>query len=176
MLRVNDINKSYYKRTLRPLYDITQATPKNLFLDPAWNGAVDIVPGMAMMKTTGDNVTVLNATGVPYGLAGIFEAPSIGITEITNQGINSIPVWVLGPDAEFQLIANGTSSPFDTTLTWTDPGDGTLTLVSAYTSGAKQGQLCPAGTSGASATPIARLLRVDSTSSIVIGGLQGRVA
>ena len=53
MLRVNDINKAYLKRTIRPLYDNTQATPKSCFLDPAWDSSVDIYPGMAVMKTLG---------------------------------------------------------------------------------------------------------------------------
>jgi hypothetical protein len=175
MLRVNNINNAYIKRNVRGLYNNTQATPKSLFLDPAWDNSVDIIPGMVVMKTAGDNVTLINATGVAYGLAGIFEAPSLGITEVTNQGINAFPVWVLAPDAEFQII-NSIGKAFDDTVTWTDPGDGTLTLVSAYTTGAKRGQLCPAGTGGAASVPIARLLRVDSSSSIVIGGLSGRVA
>ena len=172
MLRVNDINKAYLKRTIRPLYDNTQATPQSKFLDPAWDNSVDIYPGMAVMKTAGDNVTLLNGTGVPFGLAGIFEAPTLGITEVTNQGINAFPVWVLGPDAEFQILAPA----FDTEVAWTDPGDGTILLVHAYTSGPKRGQLCPAGTAGASSAPVARLIAVDSASSIRIGGLQARTA
>jgi len=163
---------NYIKRTIRPLYANTQATPKAVLLDPAWDNSVDIYPGMAMMKTTGDNVTVINATGVPYGLADLFEAPTLGITEVTNQGINAFAVWVLAPDAEFQVLAPA----FDSTVAWTDPGDGTIVLVSAYVSGAKRGQLCPAGTALAAAVPIARLVAVNSASSITVAGLQGRVA
>ena len=73
MLRVNDINKAYLKRTIRPLYDNTQATPKSCYLDPAWDSSVDIYPGMAAMKTLGTNVTVINGTGIPYGLFGIYD-------------------------------------------------------------------------------------------------------
>jgi hypothetical protein len=163
---------SYLKRTIRPLYANTQATPKSMYLDPAWDRSVDIYPGMAMMKTSGQNCTLLNATGVAYGLAAFFEAPVLGITEITNQGVNAAAVWVLDPDAEFEVL----SPAFDATVAWTDPGDGTIVLVSAYTSGVKRGQLCPAGTAGAATTPIARLIAVSSASKIVIGGLSGRVA
>lgn len=163
---------AYMKRTLRPNYAWTQSTPKSMFVDPAWDKSVDIYPGMAMMKTAGENVTLLNGTGIPYGLASFFMAPVLGIDEITEQGINACAVWVLGPDAEFQVLAPA----FDTTVSWTDPGDGTIVLVSAYTSGAKRGQLCPVGTSGACATPIARLISVDSPTQITIGGLQGRTA
>ena len=176
MLRVSDINKAYLKRTMRPLYDNTQATPKSCFLDPAWDNSVDIYPGMAVQKTLGDQVTLTNGTGVLYGLAGIFEAPKLGITEVTNQGINAFPVWVLGPDAEFQILAPA----FDTAVTWTDPGDGNITLVTAYSSGPLRGTLCPIGavSSGnvAGTSPIARLIKVDSATTITIGGLQGRVA
>lgn len=171
MLRT-PLNLNYLKRTIRPLYANTQATPKAVLLDPAWDYSVDIYPGMAMMKTSGTNVTLLNGSGTAYGLADFFEAPQLGIREITDSGANGCAVWVLGPDAEFQVL----SPAFDTSVTWTDPGDGTTTLVSAYTSGTKRGVLCPAGTAGAAAQPIARLLAVNSASSITIGGLQARTA
>jgi hypothetical protein len=163
---------SYIKRTIRPLYAWTQSTPKSMFVDPAWDKSVDIYPGMALMKTAGENVTLLNTVGIPYGLSAFYLAPVFGIDEITEQGINACAVWTLESDAEFQILAPA----FDTTVSWTDPGDGTIVLVSAYTSGAKRGQLCPAGTSGACSTPIARLISVDSPTQITIGGLAGRSA
>lgn len=171
MLRT-PLNLNYLKRTIRPLYANTQATPKAVLLDPAWDSSVDIYPGMALMKTTGTNVTVINGTGTIYGLAAFFEAPILGIREITDSGVNAAACWVLGPDAEFQIL----SPAFDTAVSWTDPGDGTTVLVSAYTSGAKRGVLCPTGTSGASTSAIARLISVNSSTSITIGGLQSRVA
>lgn len=136
--------------------------------------AVDIYPGMAMQKTLGDNVTLLNASGTPYGLASFFMAPKLGIDEITEQGVNACAVWVMGPDAEFEVLAPA----FDTTASWVDPGNGTTALVYAYVNGANQGQLCPStGTAGTvSAQPVARLLQVASTSKIRIGGLQARTA
>lgn len=168
------LNLAYLKRTIRPLYGWTQATPKSQFVDPAWASAVDIYPGMAMQKTLGDNVTLLNASGTPYGLSAFFMAPKLGIDEITEQGVNACAVWVLGPDAEFEILAPA----FDTTATWTDPGTGTTALVYAYTSGTYQGVLCPSsGSQGAvSSQPVARLLQVASASKIRIGGLQPRTA
>lgn len=168
------LNLSYLKRNLRPLYGWTQATPKACFIDPSWNSAVDIYPGMAMQKMVGDNVTLLNASGTPYGLASFLMAPKLGIDEITEQGVNACAVWVLGPDAEFEILAPA----FDATATWTDPGNGTTSLVYAYTSGTYQGVLCPStGSQGpVSAQPIARLLQVASASKIRIGGLQPRTA
>lgn len=171
MLRV-PLALAYIKRTIRPLYAFTQATPKSQFLDPAWNDAVAIYPGMAMMKTVGENVTLLGGSGVPYGLSAFFEGGD-GIYEITEQGVNACAVWVLGPDAEFQILAPA----FDTTLSWAEPTDGTIKLVTAYTAGPKRGQLCLSTTTDStnipSTTPLARLISVDSATQITIGGLYG---
>jgi hypothetical protein len=163
---------SYIKRSCRPKYANTQSTPKSVFLDPAWTG-VDIYPGMAIVKQAGQQVTLAAAaTDRVYGLSAFYEAPVLGIKEITDQGINATAVWVLGPDAEFEVD----SPAFDSTLTWTDPASaGQPTLVSAYTSaaGAKQGQLVPAGTANSLTLPFARLLEVKSPTTIVVGGLNG---
>lgn len=165
MLRV-PLNKSYIKRTIRPTYAFTQSTPKSAFLDPAWDNSVPIFPGMALMKTSGEQVTLLNATGVPYGLSAFYEGGE-GIYEISEQGVNACAVWVMGDDAEFEILAPA----FDETLSWVEPGDGTIPLVHAYTSTSKRGKLCPAGTANSSTRPIARLLRVVSSTKIIVGGL-----
>lgn len=177
MLRVSLAN-AYIKRTIRPTYAFTQATPKSVFLDPAWNKSVDIYPGMALMKTSGENVTLLGGSttnNVPIGLSSFYCAPVFGIDEITEQGVNAAAYWHMGPDAEFQVLAPA----FDTAVSWTDPGDGTIVKVTAYTAGPKRGQLCPLGTSDGTNLPstlaIARLLEVNSATEITIGGLQGTV-
>lgn len=169
MLRV-PLNKSYIKRTFRPLYGWTQMTPKACFVDPAWDSSVPIYPGMALMKTVGENVTLVNATGHPYGLASFYMGGD-GIDEITEQGINAAAVWVFSPDAEAEILAPA----FDETLSWTEPTDGTITLVHAYASTAKRGKLCPAGTANATTRPVARLLKVVSATKIIVGGLTGTV-
>lgn len=169
MLRTT-LDKAYIKRTIRPLYGWTQATPKSCFLDPNWDRSVDIWPGMAMMKTSGENYTLLNGTGVPAGLCGLYIGGD-GIDEVLEQGINALAVWVLGPDAEFEILAPA----FDTEATWTDPGNGTDLLVHASTTGANRGKLVPAGASNASANPVARLIKVNSATKITIGGLMTRV-
>lgn len=168
MLRT-PLNLSYLKRTIRPIYAFTQATPKAALVDPAWDKSVDIYPGMCLMKTSGDNVTLINGIGTPYGLSAFFMAPVLGIDEITEQGVNAAAVWVLSQDAEFEVLAPA----FDTTVSWTDPGDGTIVLVGAYTSGTKRGQLCPMGTAGATAYAVARLIQVVSSTKIRVGGLRG---
>jgi len=158
---------SYIKRTIRPLYAWTQSTPASCFLDPAWDRSVNIWPGMVFMKTLGENVTLINATGVPYGLGALYVGGD-GIDEPLDAGINTFAVWKLAPDAEFEVLAPA----FDTTQTWTEAGDGTEVLVYAQTAGANRGKLVPAGTSGATAQPVARLLKVNSATKLTIGGLR----
>lgn len=144
MLRVK-LNQSYLKRTIRPNYGWTQATPKSGFLDPAWNRSVPIWPGMCFMKTSGysgylnpyqqfgstqggPNYTLINATGEPAGLVGNYIGGD-GIDELLDDGISALAIWTLDPDAEFEILAPA----FDASLTWTDAGNGVDTLVYART-------------------------------------------
>ena len=131
MLRTS-LPLNYIKRTFRPLYGWTQATPKSGFLDPTWGRSVAIFPGMVV----------------------------------------TIGVWQLGPDAEFEVLAPA----FDPTQNWAEAGAGTDTLIYAATSGSNQGQLVPAGGTNAGSVPVARLIQVESPSSIIIGGLAVRSA
>lgn len=168
MLRV-PLSKAWIHRTLRVLYGWTQTTPADVFLDPAWNRSVPIFPGMVAMKTAGEKVTLINATGVPYGLFGEYIGGD-GIDEVADQGVNATAVWVLAPDAEFEVLAPA----FDTGSSWADPGDGTIVLCHAIVDGANRGKLAPAGQTGRgtlSTRPVCRLQKVDSASKIVIGGL-----
>lgn len=158
---------SYIKRTCRPLYAWTQSTPKSCVLDPAWDRSVLAWPGMVYMKTSGENVSLINGTGVPYGLGALYVGGD-GIDEPLDAGINAFAVWVLGPDAEFEILAPA----FDSAATWTDPGDGTEALVYAGTTGATRGKLVPAGAAGASGQPVARLIKVNSATKLTIGGLR----
>lgn len=160
------IDNAHIKRTIRPLYGWTQTTPADVKLDPAWDRSVDIFPGMVAMKTAGNQVSLIDGTGVPYGLFGEFIG-GYGIDEVADRGVNSLGVWVLGPDAQFEVLAPA----FDDTLTFTDPGDGTELLLHASTTGANRGKLVPAGAGGASAKPVARLIEVVSTSKLIVGGL-----
>lgn len=168
MLRV-PLNKAWLKRTIRPKYGWTQATPDAVLLDPAWNRSVAIHPGMVAMKTRGDNVTLINQTGSPHG----FFAEHVGgdgLDPLAERGVNATAVWVLGPDAEFEILAPA----FDTGASWTDPADGTIRLLHAVVDGANRGKLVPAGTTGRgtlSVKPVCRLRRVDSASMIVVSGL-----
>lgn len=174
------LDNAQYHRTLKPLYAFSQSTPKAVYLDPAfYTAGVPAVPvsaGMAMAKTIGDLVTVVGdgTTGpkTPYGLAAFIEGVTGVESEISNQGgVNACAVWVLSPDAEFLVSAPA----MDSTATWVDPGTGFAPLVYAYLTTAKRGQLCPvgAGTPGTTITdkPVGRLLKIVSSTQIVIGGL-----
>lgn len=171
---------NYVKRTFRPLYGWTQATPVAGFLDPAWTRAVAIYPGMVVTKTTGNNYTLMgsasNGTGVsisqqvPAGFIGQFVG-GYGTDELLEAGINAIAVWQLSPDAQFEVLAPA----FDATQSWSDPGDGTETLVYASCANANQGQLVPYGATAASYEPVARLIQIESPTSIIIGGLRAGI-
>ena len=171
MLRTR-LAKAYIKRTFRPLYGWTQMTPKSTFLDPAWDRSVDIYPGMAMTKGVGDQVSLIGtgAGSIPYGFAALYVGGD-GIDEVLDAGINAFGTWVMGPDAEAEVLAPA----FDTTQTWTDTA-GAETLVHAWVSGTDRGKLAPAGSTKASHTlstyPIARLIKVNSSTKITIGGLR----
>jgi hypothetical protein len=199
----------------------TQSTPKSAFLDPAWDRSVPIWPGMVAMRTSGvaygenalsyatgdivappgqtqtgypsgaeQNYTLINGVGVPAGLFGVYIGGD-AIDELTVSGVNACAVWVLDPDAEFQVSAPA----FDASMNWAgaDPGNGTDVLIYARTANlggvtGLNGTAGPLGTTGlrgqlvlgsdANPThqPVARLLGVQSTTSIIIGGLTPRVA
>lgn len=151
----------------------SQATPKAVFLDAAWDRSVPIWPGMVLMKTTGENVTLINSTAgaVPYGLCGHYIGGD-GIDEPLEVGLNAISAWILNRDAEFEVL----SPAFDDTQAWAEVGDGTEKNVFAITAGTGRGKLALA-TNGAVATaisaqPVARLLKVNSASKITIGGVR----
>lgn len=165
------LSTPHIQRTLRVLYGWTQTTPKDMYLDPEWDRSVPIYPGMVAMKTSGDNVTLIDGTGEPEGLIGLYVGGD-GIDELLDVGLNALAVWVLGPDAEFEVL----SPAFDNEEEWEDPGDGTVALVYASTSGTNRGKLVPEGAANASAQPVARLLRVAGPNKIVVGGLRAQDA
>lgn len=176
MLRTR-LNKAHIKRTFRPLYGWTQMTPKSVFLDPGWTRAIDIFPGMVMARTVGENVTLIGpaitgppavpATAVPYGFAALYVGGD-GIDEPLDAGINAFAVWVMGPDAEAEILAPA----FDTASIGisAEGAGGTEVLLMASTAGANQGKLVVGGTAGT--TAVARLLKVNSATKITIGGLR----
>ena len=167
------------KRTFRPLYGFTQATPKSGFLDPVWGRTVPIYPGMVMTKTVGNNYTLIGGadtsanptTQQPAGLVGQFIG-GYGIDELLDSGINALAVWVLAPDAEIELLAPA----FAATQTWSDTGHGEDNLAYAAVSGSLQGQLVPAvyTVNKRSKTPVCRIIQIESPVALIVGGLTTR--
>lgn len=173
MIRTTLAN-AYIKRPIRPLYSWTQATPKSTYLDPAWDRSIAIYPGMVAMRNGADQVTLADGTGYPAGLFANFIG-GYSIDELLDAGVNACGIWVMNGDAEFEVDAPA----FDNSVTWTDPTDGTEVLVYHWATGVGRGKLVPAGATKASHTiatvPVARLLKVNSTNTITIGGLLTRV-
>jgi hypothetical protein len=169
---------AYVKRTFRPLYAFSQATPQGAFLDTAWNRSVAIFPGMVATRTTGNNHTLIGSGGATTNdVASGFFANFIGgngIDELLDAGINALGVWVLSPDAEFEVLAPA----FDVTggsgsAGWAQ-SSGADTLVYASVSGSNQGQLVASDCSTKSTKPVARLVQIESPTSIIISGLTTR--
>lgn len=175
MLRTT-LDKAYIKRTIRPLYGWTQATPSDMKLDTEVDiSGFPVFPGMVAERTAGQQVTLLGNAGtaadsLPYGLFGLYIGGE-GIDEVADSTVNSVGVWVLAPDAQFEVQAPA----FDDSVAWDDTGE---TLVHAWVSGDGRGQLVPAGATKAghviSTQPVARLIEVVSDYSIIIGGLAVR--
>jgi hypothetical protein len=128
----------------------------------------DIFPGFAVAHFGGDDYGALDATAEPAGLAALYVGGD-DIDEPLDSGIDAFAVWVLGPDAEFEVLAPA----FDAAATWTDTTDGTDVLVHAANGagGTIAGQLVPAAESNKTTNPVARLISVVSENKIIIGGL-----
>lgn len=169
------VDKVDIQRTIRVHYSHAAALPTDCLLDPAWDRSIDIFPGMAMMqKATAASgassvVSLVDATGLVFGLCGVYIAPNYGIDEPRDAGVNAIPVWVMSEAAEFEVL----DPAFDSSATWTFPTDGTPLLVHAYTGagGSDRGVLAPAGASNITSKPVARALSRPATNRLIITGL-----
>ena len=167
----------HQSRTIKPVYGFSQATPQAVYLDPAFTASDgDIFPGSVLTRESGGKVTLCNGTKIPAGLSGNWVAPTYGIDEIRGgAGDLEMSMWVLSPDAELEV----TAPAFDTTAAWTtaktelDAGkavylrSSTTGLLTLDLTGAEGSQTDNTVT----VNSIARLLDVESTSCIHIGGL-----
>ena len=167
MLRVR-MDQAHLKRTIRPLYGWTQTTPKSAFLflnpDGTRTFATDVYPGMVLMHVGGEEYDLADSdtSTAELGLSGLYMGGD-GIDEVLEQGVNAIAVWVLGPDAEFEILAPA----FDPDVL--DAPEGAL--LGFCTSGTHVGKLTH--DNNASTKKVARLLKIVSDSKIIVGGLQG---
>lgn len=148
------------QRTCKGLYTYTQATPWSCFLDPTWNKAFDIYPGTVMTRI-GNGDVVKPYTGAagtkPFGLSALFVAPTLGVSEVTDETLNAFAVWVGGEQALFEIQAPA----FDSTATWSLDGQvGAQKMLTANS----HGLLTPTGVTEYNA--IAELIEVVSPTKI----------
>jgi len=124
MLRLKNLANKYQKRTCRPLYANTQATPYAANLTTDYRdelGALDLpatvftykgslVPGMVVTRltdseevkvVTGDDAT---AAQYPFGLLANFVGGDLDEGFSGDSLQNSVGVW-RGPDAVFEILA-----------------------------------------------------------------------
>jgi hypothetical protein len=135
--------------------------------------------------------TLLNNVGVPAGLCANYIGGD-GIDELDSVGVDGLGIWTLNPDAEVEILAPA----FDAvTFSWQSlsPTNGTDLLIYARTANLTggalaglsgqggplgtyglQGQLVPSTDVNVSVQPVARLISVNSATSITIGGLAPR--
>ena len=154
------ISNPHLKRTIRPLYAQHQATTWAGFLDPDRDTDVEILPGTVMARKGKEIFTpYTGAAGqVPFGLSAFFVSTTLGVDEVTDSGSNTFTCWVGDGTALFEILAPA----FDVDATWTEPMDGSVTLLT----GNDEGRLTPDGATPANA--IAELIEVVSPSKITV--------
>jgi len=161
MFKVPASNPSL-KRTCRGLYTFTQATPWSGFLDSTWDKSFDIYPGTVMTRVGNGDVFrpyVGTAGTKPFGLSSLFVAPTMGVSEVTDESLNAFAVWVGGEQALFEVLAPA----FDQEADWSlDDQVGAQTMLTANASGL----LTPTGVTEYNA--IAELIEVRSPSKIIV--------
>jgi hypothetical protein len=179
MFRINSITNVTQKRTLRPLYAQSQATPYGGFLSASWTKAVDIYPGMVMAKLAGENFTlcgtaagggVLPAAGSSpgtslvraFGLSALFCAPTLGIDETQyphDSSLNVFTVWQGGPDATFEILAPA----FAASQAWSETAssDGGIIMLGVTNASHADGpgKLALMDGTNVVETPVARLIQ-----------------
>lgn len=102
------------KRTIKPLYAYSQATPQGFVL-AASEASKSVLPGTVLCNVGNGEVKVAETTLVPTGLSAHFAGVNeFGIDEVGDSGIDSIGVWVGGKDSQFEILAPA----FDTEADW----------------------------------------------------------
>lgn len=165
-----DMQHVHQSRTLKPRYARTQATPQAVRLDPAWNASKgDIFPGSVMTRLADGKVTMCDGTTAPAGLCGNWCAPVFGIDEIRKgSGDMDMALWVLGGDAIFAIEAPA----FDQTANWNTQKTSLEAGKVVYLKSNDKGLLTPeTAPQTATANTVARLIDLEGTKIILVGGL-----
>lgn len=150
------------KRTLRPLYANTQATPWGGFLDPDLNVDFDILPGTVMQRLYGEVFApYTGAAGTsPFGLSALFVAPKLGVNEVTGGGTGLFTVWVGDSQALFEVLAPA----FDVDAPW--PAAGHIGPDRYMLTANSKGRLTPVGVNASNV--IAELIDIPATDKIIV--------
>lgn len=165
-----DMQHVHQSRTLKPRYARTQATPQAVRLDPAWDASKgDIFPGSVMTRLADGKVTMCDGTTAPAGLCGNWCAPVFGIDEIRKgSGDMDMALWVLGGDAIFAIEAPA----FDQTADWNAQKTSLEAGKVVYLKSNEKGLLTPeTDPQTVTANTIARLIDLEGTKIILVGGL-----
>ena len=189
MLRLKNLANKYQKRTCRPLYANTQATPYAAQLSDSYrsSGAIalpaaayklqnGLVPGMVVTRLKGTeqvavSTSATDATEYPFGLLANFVGGDLDEGFSGDSLQNSVGVW-RGPDSVFEILAPafddsgaGTTNGQSLTALIATAGVGTELLL--Y--GGADGRLVSI-TSGNVGTrvPVARLIERTSASRIIV--------
>jgi hypothetical protein len=189
MLRLKNLANKYQKRTCRPLYANTQATPYAAQLSDSYrsSGAIalpaaayklqnGLVPGMVVTRLKGTeqvavSTSATDATEYPFGLLANFVGGDLDEGFSGDSLQNSVGVW-RGPDSVFEILAPafddsgaGTTNGQSLTALIATAGVGTELLL--Y--GGADGRLVSI-TSGNVGTrvPVARLIERVNSGRIVV--------
>lgn len=180
MLRLKNLANKYQKRTCRPLYANTQATPYAANLDASFRdsgGALDLPSGAFKYKGSlvpGTVVTrvpntegVLVATGdsaaneKPFGLLANFVGGDLDEGFSGDSLQNSVGVW-RGPDAVFEILAPAfDDTGLDAAISGANAPGGEILLYAAA-----DGRLTVDENSNRA--PVARLVEKASSSRIIV--------
>jgi len=190
MIRLRFLSNQYIKRTLRPVYAQTQATPYAAVLDPSLlgtplPGAGDIdsftdqysfpantyqlqqglVPGTVMIKgAIGENVLIASgvANEIPFGLLGNF----VGGNLDELGGEPYVGVWY-GPGSVFDLLAPA-FDPTGLSAAYNSATPGVPVTLYASNNAGFLGLLCAgAGLSGGTTNHVAVATLVSYSASVI---------
>lgn len=122
-----------------------------------------------MTRLADGKVTMCNGTTAPAGLCGNWCAPVFGIDEIRKgSGDMDMALWVLGGDAIFAIEAPA----FDQTADWSAQKISLEAGKVVYLKSNDKGLLTPeTAPQTATANTVARLIDLEGTKIILVGGL-----
>jgi len=197
MLRLKNLANKYQKRTCRPLYANTQATPYAATLSDSYRSSgvlslptaafkfqTGLVPGMVVTRLKNTEqvaVTALaaatdNATEPPFGLLANFVGGDLDEGFSGDSLQNSVGVW-RGPDSVFEILAPA----FNDAGTLSDGSaiSGAQSLTAAISGagavgsdvllyGGPDGRLVSLSSAPSNKKPVARLVERTSASRITV--------